>query len=101
MQGDPEILNVLNDILTAELTAINQYFIHHKMLENWHYQRLSKKKREETILKAEKAIDQFYDDYNASKEKNIRENKYVSPHVEDYQSLTTLRDPTGRRKLPS
>jgi hypothetical protein len=35
----------------------------------------SKKKREETILKAEKAIDQFYDDYNASKEKNIRENK--------------------------
>jgi len=49
MQGDPEILNVLNDILTAELTAINQYFIHHKMLENWHYQRLSKKKREESI----------------------------------------------------
>ena len=49
MQGDPEILNVLNEILTAELTAINQYFIHHKMLENWHYQRLSKKKREESI----------------------------------------------------
>ncbi|HXJ20021.1 MAG TPA: bacterioferritin [Polyangia bacterium] len=49
MQGDPEILSVLNEILTSELTAINQYFIHHKMLENWHYQRLSKKKREESI----------------------------------------------------
>jgi len=49
MQGDPEILTALNDILTSELTAINQYFIHHKMLENWHYGRLAKKKREESI----------------------------------------------------
>ena len=49
MQGDKEILVALNDILTSELTAINQYFIHHKMLENWHYGRLSKKKREESI----------------------------------------------------
>jgi bacterioferritin len=49
MQGDPEILTALNDILTSELTAINQYFIHHKMLENWHYGRLSKNKREESI----------------------------------------------------
>ena len=49
MQGDQDILTALNDILTSELTAINQYFIHHKMLENWHYARLSKKKREESI----------------------------------------------------
>jgi bacterioferritin len=49
VQGDPEIIEVLNEVLTAELTAINQYFIHHKMCENWGYERLSKKKREESI----------------------------------------------------
>jgi bacterioferritin len=49
VQGDPEIIEALNDVLTAELTAINQYFIHHKMCENWGYEKLSHKKREESI----------------------------------------------------
>jgi len=49
MQGDAAIIEALNDVLTAELTAINQYFIHHKMCENWGYERLSKKKREESM----------------------------------------------------
>ena len=49
MQGDPKVIDGLNDVLTAELTAINQYVIHHKMCENWGYERLSKKKREESI----------------------------------------------------
>jgi bacterioferritin len=49
MRGDGEVIEALNDVLTAELTAINQYFIHHKMCENWGYQRLSKKKYEESI----------------------------------------------------
>ena len=49
MRGDPQILEALNEILTAELTAINQYFIHAKMCENWGYRRLAKKKREESI----------------------------------------------------
>jgi len=49
MRGDPEILDALNEILTAELTAINQYFVHAKMCENWGYQQLAKKKREESI----------------------------------------------------
>jgi len=49
MQGDPQIIEALNEVLTAELTAINQYFIHAKMCENWGYQRLYKKKREESI----------------------------------------------------
>jgi bacterioferritin len=49
MQGDSEIIAALNDILTSELTAINQYFVHYKMLENWGYFRIAKKKREESI----------------------------------------------------
>ena len=49
MQGDPDILVALNDILTAELTGINQYFVHYRMLENWGYKRLAEKKREESI----------------------------------------------------
>jgi len=49
MKGDAEIIEALNEVLTAELTAINQYFIHHKMCENWGYSKLSAKKREESI----------------------------------------------------
>jgi bacterioferritin len=49
MQGDSHVIEALNDVLTAELTAINQYFVHHKMCENWGYERLSAKKREESI----------------------------------------------------
>ena len=49
MKGDREIIEALNEILTAELTAINQYFVHYKMLENWGYHRIAKKKREESI----------------------------------------------------
>ena len=49
MRGDPQILDALNEILTAELTAISQYFVHAKMCENWGYQRLAKKKRDESI----------------------------------------------------
>jgi bacterioferritin len=57
MQGDAAIIEVLNDVLTAELTAINQYFIHHKMCQNWGYQRLSDKKREESIEEMKHADD--------------------------------------------
>ena len=49
MRGDPQVLDILNEILTAELTAVNQYFIHAKMCANWGYQRLAKKKRDESI----------------------------------------------------
>src|SRR6185503_7918705 len=49
VKGDPNVIDMLNAVLTSELTAINQYFIHHKMCENWGYKRLSKKKYEESI----------------------------------------------------
>lgn len=39
----------------------------------------SKAKREETVAKAERAIDQFYEEYSKKKERNIRENKFVPP----------------------
>lgn len=46
---DPQLLDVLNDVLSAELTAINQYFIHAKMCGNWGYARLHKHVRAESI----------------------------------------------------
>ncbi len=49
MRGDTDVVEALNEILTSELTAINQYFIHYKMCANWGYKRLAKKKREESI----------------------------------------------------
>ncbi len=49
MQGNADVIEALNDVLTSELTAINQYFVHHKMCENWGYQKLSSKKRSESI----------------------------------------------------
>jgi bacterioferritin len=49
MRSTPEVIELLNDVLTAELTAINQYFIHYKMQDNWGYERLAKKGREESF----------------------------------------------------
>jgi bacterioferritin len=49
MKGDQKIIDILNDVLTAELTAINQYFVHAEMCENWGYERLQKKVRHHSI----------------------------------------------------
>ncbi|PYM75270.1 MAG: bacterioferritin, partial [Candidatus Rokuibacteriota bacterium] len=49
MKGHDQVVTLLNEVLTAELTAINQYFIHARMCENWGYERLWKKVREESI----------------------------------------------------
>lgn len=49
MKGNAEVLTLLNQLLTNELTAINQYFIHSKMCENWGYDRLAAKIREESV----------------------------------------------------
>ena len=49
MHGDPEILQILQDVLSAELTAINQYFIHARMLRNWRYMRLADHTEKESI----------------------------------------------------
>src|SRR2546426_9426609 len=49
MKGHDQVVTLLNEVLTAELTAINQYFIHARMCENWGYERLWKKLREESV----------------------------------------------------
>jgi bacterioferritin len=49
VQGEPRVIEVLNDVLTAELTAINQYFLDAKMLDNWGLDRLGKKFHEDSI----------------------------------------------------
>ena len=43
MKGDPGLIEALNELLTGELTGINQYFIHAKMCANWGYARLAEK----------------------------------------------------------
>jgi bacterioferritin len=49
MQGNPKVIAALNDALREELTAINQYFLHAEMCENWHYKKLADHIRKESI----------------------------------------------------
>lgn len=49
MKGHDEIIELLNEVLTAELTAINQYFVDAKMVGNWGYERLAKRFQDESI----------------------------------------------------
>jgi bacterioferritin len=49
MKGNDEVIQVLQDVLCAELTAINQYFIHARMCENWGYLKLAEHTRKESI----------------------------------------------------
>ncbi|HEY7114535.1 MAG TPA: bacterioferritin [Thermoanaerobaculia bacterium] len=62
MKGDAEILKLLQEVLSAELTAINQYFIHARMLRNWRYMRLADHTEKESIGEmkhAQEAIDRI------------------------------------------
>jgi bacterioferritin len=49
MRGDPTVIEYLNNGLRSELTAINQYWLHYRFLDNWGYKVLAKKWREESI----------------------------------------------------
>ena len=49
MQGDERIIEVLNEVLTAELTAVNQYFLHGKIMEDWGLSKLAAHTKHESI----------------------------------------------------
>ena len=49
MKGNKEVIDALNDVLMAELTAINMYYIHYKMQDNWGFKKLAQHSREESM----------------------------------------------------
>ncbi|WP_137391334.1 bacterioferritin [Rhodoligotrophos defluvii] len=49
MKGDPKVIEYLNRALRSELTAINQYWLHYRLLDDWGYTKLAKRAREESI----------------------------------------------------
>ncbi len=49
MKGDPKVIDLLNEVLTGELTTINQYFLHSRMCHNWGYERLAQKIHAESV----------------------------------------------------
>ncbi len=53
MQGEPKVIEYLNDALRHELTAVNQYWLHYRLLDNWGYKALAKKWRKESIEEME------------------------------------------------
>jgi bacterioferritin len=62
MKGSDEVIQVLQDVLCAELTAVNQYFIHARLCQNWRYMRLAefiKKESVEEMRHAQKVIDRI------------------------------------------
>ncbi|MBN9247497.1 MAG: bacterioferritin, partial [Hyphomicrobium sp.] len=49
MKGNDEIITRLNEALKLELGAVNQYWLHYRLLDNWGFKKLAKKEREESI----------------------------------------------------
>ncbi|QIL81109.1 bacterioferritin [Diaphorobacter sp. HDW4A] len=63
MQGDPQVIAHLQAQLKNELTAINQYFLHYRMLKHWGFDKLAKKEYEESIGEmkhADKIMDRIF-----------------------------------------
>jgi bacterioferritin len=49
MKGDPKVIDYLNKALRHEFTAVNQYWLHYRLLDNWGYKALAKQWRKESI----------------------------------------------------
>jgi len=92
MKGNEDVIQVLQDVLCAELTAINQYFIHARMCENWKYKRLAEHLLKESVGEMKHAqviIDRilYFDGYpNMQKYMKINVGKTVAEqHQADVQ----------------
>src|ERR1700752_5540960 len=62
MKGNPRVIEYLNKALTHELTAVNQYWLHYRLLDDWGFTRLAKKERAESIEEmqhADKLVDRI------------------------------------------
>ena len=101
MKGKDEIIDVLQEVLSAELTAVNQYFIHARMNENWGYKKLAEHIRKESIeemMHAQKVIDRilYFDGApNMSKYMKINVGKNVPEQFQndlevEYQAVPRL-----------
>jgi len=62
MKGDPKVIEYLNKALRHELTAVNQYWLHYRLLDNWGYKALAKQWRKESIEEMQHA-DKFLDGF--------------------------------------
>ncbi len=104
MKGDPKVLEYLQECLTAELTAINQYFLHAEMMENWGYERLGKITKKESIeemMHAEKLLHRilyFDGSPNMSQLFALRIGQNVKEQIEfdlelEYQAVPRLNKP--------
>src|SRR6516225_2260152 len=95
MKGNPKVIDALNEALHEELTAINQYFLHAEMCENWHYDRLGdliKKQSIGEMKHAEVLIERilFLDGTpNLTKHLDITVGKNVKEQVESDLRLET------------
>jgi bacterioferritin len=78
MQGDPDVLKLLNEQLTSELTAINQYFLHSKMQANWGFTELAEYTRKES-----------FEEMNHAEE--ITDRILILDGLPNYQRLFSLR----------
>ncbi|CAN5751690.1 bacterioferritin BfrA [soil metagenome] len=78
MQGDPDVLKLLNEQLTSELTAINQYFLHSKMQDNWGFTELAAYTRKESFEEMVHA-------------ENITDRILLLDGLPNYQRLSSLR----------
>jgi len=78
MQGDPDVLKLLNEQLTSELTAINQYFLHSKMQGNWGFTELAEYTRKESFEEMQHA-------------ESITDRILILDGLPNYQRLFSLR----------